>query len=52
MAEGVLKDSAHQLSSFANNAYQTLNNDITRAEYLLKLYGMIDSEETDTIIHD
>jgi len=32
-----MKDRAHQISSFANNAYQILNNEIERAEYLMKL---------------
>ena len=32
-----IKDHAHELSSFANNAYQVLLNEIERAEYLMKL---------------
>ena len=37
MAQGAIKDRAHELSSFANAAYQTLTNDIDRAEYLIRL---------------
>lgn len=37
MAESSLKGRAQELSSFANNAYQILANDIERAEYLSKL---------------
>jgi hypothetical protein len=32
-----IKDIAHEVSSFANNAFQILSNDIERAEYLIKL---------------
>lgn len=37
MAQGAIKDRAHELSSFANAAYQILTNDIDRAEYLIRL---------------
>ena len=37
MAQGAIKDRAHELSSFANAAFQTLNNEIERAEYLIRL---------------
>lgn len=37
MAQSDLKDRAHELSSFANNAFSILSNDLERAEYLIKL---------------
>lgn len=44
MAKSSLKDNAHELSSFANNAYQILANDIDRAEYLIKLHSQMQVE--------
>jgi hypothetical protein len=32
-----IKDRAHELSSYTNNAYSILTNEIERAEYLIKL---------------
>jgi DnaJ-domain-containing protein 1 len=37
MAQGTIKDRAHELSSFVNAAYSTLSNHIERAEYLIKI---------------
>ncbi len=37
MAQGTIKDRAHEVSSFANAAFQTLSNNIERAEYLIKM---------------
>lgn len=37
MAQGPIKDRAHELSSFANAAFQTLSNNIERAEYLIRM---------------
>jgi len=45
MAQGGIKDRAHELSSFANAAYYTLSNQIERAEYLLRLKKGLNSEQ-------
>jgi len=37
-----------QAASFVNEAYQTLGNDLRRANYLLELNGISTDEETDT----
>jgi molecular chaperone HscB len=37
-----------QAASFVNEGYQTLNNDLRRAVYLLELNGISTDEETDT----
>jgi DnaJ-domain-containing protein 1 len=42
LAEDTLQGSAHELSSYTNNAYLTLLNDLQRAVYLLKLRHGID----------
>lgn len=50
-----IKDRAHELSSFANNAYQILNNEIERAEYLIKLqkYQITDIEQNmESVAHE
>ena len=57
MANEGLKESAHELSSFANNAYQILTNDIARAEYLIRVMTGIDLQseelsESGHVIHD
>ena len=49
-AKDCLQGNSHELSSFANNAYFTLLNDLTRATYLLKLLYHLDvtKEESQT----
>ena len=37
-----MQDKAHELSSFANNAYFTLLNELMRAAYLLKVLYKLD----------
>ena len=45
LATEQMKDSAHELSAYVNNAYFTLGHDLERAEYLLKLMGL-ETEES------
>ena len=37
-----MQDKAHELSSFANNAYFTLLNELMRAAYLMKVLYKLD----------
>lgn len=60
MAKEEMKDKAHELSSFANNAFSILSNDIERAEYLIRLGNKqckeegcnCDRKHEEEIIHD
>ena len=52
MAQGSIKDRAHELSSFVNAAYTTLSNHIERAEYLIKLSGNAKNGDDEIAKHE